>query len=536
MTHAEVIARALADAGVEYLFGLPGGEITAFIDACRRAGLKFVLAGHETSAAMIAQVVGEMTGTPGACAATLGPGATNLVSGVANAFLDRAPLLAFTAQLPAADLPTRTHQRIDLHALFSPITKRTVAVGSGDTEQLIRLCAALTLEPRPGPVHIALASDVATAEAAHTKDSATTLATSPREPKEGARGAQSVDEIAGRIRAAKLPLVLIGLGATPALAPAVRAFVERLGAPFLVTGKSKGILPADHPLFIGVASGLAIDRDIVETIRAADVILGIGFDPVECDKSWFAGVPIVAIDSAFMDEGDYRPRQCVGDVAALVAQLAEKLPAPQPWPADLFSARRKAIVREPQRESKKGSGLSVLSVLAALREIFPRDGVVTTDVGSHKFVAGQFWPVYEPGTFLMSNGLSSMGYGVPAAIGAQLARPQRSVMAIVGDGGMLMMTHELALIRELNLPVIILVLVDRSLSLIRAAQRKRGLQNYGVDFTPPDFAALAAAFGIRGESPKTIPDLRAVFHRALEERRPALVQVEIDVNEYFELV
>jgi acetolactate synthase I/II/III large subunit len=188
------------------------------------------------------------------------------------------------------------------------------------------------------------------------------------------------------------------------------------------------------------------------------------------------------------------------------------------------------------REPRKGSGLSVLAVLAALREIFPRDGVVTTDVGSHKFVAGQFWPVYEPGTFLMSNGLSSMGYGIPAAIGAQLARPERRVVAIVGDGGMLMMTHDLALIRELNLPVVILCLVDRSLSLIRAAQRKRKLPNYGVDFTPPDFAALAAAFGIRGESPKTMADLRAVFHHVLDSRRSALVQVEIDVTEYFELV
>ena len=533
MNNAEVIARTLAQAGVEYLFGLPGGEITAFIDACRRAGLKFVLTGHETSAAMIAQVVGEMTGTPGACAATLGPGATNLVSGVANAFLDRAPLLAFTAQMPAADLPTRTHQRIDLHALFSPITKRSVAIGSAETQQLINSCIALTLEPRPGPVHIALASDVAAAEAG--------LNCAPRAPSFGSRGAvftaraessASIDTIANRIRSAKLPLVLIGLGATPAIAPAVRAFVERLGAPFLVTGKSKGVLPDEHPLFLGVASGLAIDRDIVETIRGADVILGIGFDPVECDKSWFADVPIVAVDSAFMDEGDYRPQQCVGDIAALLAQLADKLPERQPWPADLFAARRKAIVRQPV----KTSGVSVLAVLAALREIFPRNGIVTTDVGSHKFVAGQFWPVYEPGTFLMSNGLSSMGYGVPAAIGAQLAQPERRVMTIVGDGGMLMMTHELALIRELNLPIVIVCLIDRSLSLIRVSQRKRGLPNYGVDFTPPDFAALASAFGIRGESPKTISDLRAVFQHALGDRRPALVQVEIDVNEYYDLV
>jgi acetolactate synthase I/II/III large subunit len=525
-THADVVARALADNGVEYVFGLPGGEITAFIDACRRAGIRFVLAAHETSAAMMAQVMGEMTGRPGVCAATLGPGAANLVSGVANALLDRAPLLAFTAQMPAADLSTRTHQRIDLNALFRPVTKRSVTIGGGDTASLMQECAALALKPRPGPVHIALPSDVANAEAAATASPSTL--TEDRET----RRSEAIENIAARIRDCQRPLVLLGLGATPALAAAIRTFVNRLGAPFLVTGKAKGIVSEDHPLFLGVASGLAIDRDIVETIRTADLVIGIGFDPVECDKTWFKTLDIVALDSAFMDEGDYRPMQCVGDIAVLLAQLDSMLPERRPWPADLLAARRNAILRTPGN----GDGLSPLAVLAALRSIFPRDGIVTTDVGAHKFVAGQFWTAYEPGTFLMSNGLSSMGFGVPAAIGAQLARPQRRVMAIVGDGGMLMTAHDLALIRELDLPIILVCLVDRSLSLIRVSQQRRGLPTYGVDFVPPDFAALAAAFGIRSETPKTIEEVQDVLGRALEESRPVFLQVEIDIHEYYELV
>lgn len=524
--HAEVVAQALAESGVECVFGLPGGEITALVDACRRAGIRFVLTAHETSAAIMAQVLGEMTGTPGACAATLGPGATNLVSGVANAYLDRAPLLAFTAQMPAADIATRTHQRIDLHALFAPITKRTVAVGAGDTGAMLRECAALALQPRPGPVHIALASDVA------VKD-ANTSATGQRPGDEAkrARTSATIEQIAARLSGSQRPLVLIGLGATPAMAPAVRAFVDRLGAPFLLTGKTKGMVAEDHPLFLGVASGLAIDRDIVETIRAADLLLGIGFDPVECDKSWFAQVEIAAIDPVFMDEGDYRPMQCVGDIVALLAQLAQAMPEARRWPAELFAARRKAIVRTP----REGKGISVLAALAAMREVFPRDGIVTTDVGAHKFIAGQFWTSYEPGTFLMSNGLSSMGFGIASAVGAQLARPERRVMAIVGDGGMLMMAHDLALIRELNLPLTIVCLVDRSLGLIRVAQKRRGFPAYGVDFVPPDFAAMAAAFGIHGESPKTMAELKDAFAQALEQRRPTLLQVDVDVDEYYDL-
>jgi acetolactate synthase-1/2/3 large subunit len=375
-------------------------------------------------------------------------------------------------------------------------------------------------------VHIALPSDVAAAET--TTMAAAAGAVEHRE----VRRAESIDKIAARIRDAKRPLVLVGLGATPALAPAVRAFVDRLGAPFLVTGKAKGIVSEDHPLFLGVASGLAIDRDIVETIRTADLVLGIGFDPVECDKSWFKSLDIVAVDSAFMDEGEYRPMQCVGEIAALLSQLGDLLPDRRPWPPDLLTARRRAIVRAPG----KGNGLSPLAVLATLRGLFPRDGIVTTDVGAHKFLAGQFWPVYEPGTFLMSNGLSSMGFGVPAAIGAQLARPQPRVMAIVGDGGMLMMAHDLTLIRELNLPIILVCLVDRSLSLIRVSQQRRGFPACGVDFVPPDFAAMAAAFGIRSESPKTLNDVKDAFGRALDESRPTLLHLEIDGREYDDLV
>src|SRR5712691_5828834 len=163
-TRAETIANALAARGVQYVFGLPGGEIVAFIDACRRAGLRFLLTGHESSAAWMAQVVGQMTGVPGVCAATLGPGATNLVTGVANAWLDRAPMLAITAQIPAAALPTMTHQRLPLQALFSPVTKGSFAVGTEDTVALVNRSVDLAAAPRPGPVHISLASDLAVKE------------------------------------------------------------------------------------------------------------------------------------------------------------------------------------------------------------------------------------------------------------------------------------------------------------------------------------------------------------------------------------
>lgn len=529
-THAEVMAATLAGRGVEYVFGLPGGEIVAFIDACRRAGLQFLLTGHEASAAWMAQVTGQISGVPGVCAATLGPGATNLVTAVANASLDRAPMLAVTAEIPEASYATYTHQRVPLRELFAPVTKRSVRIGAGDTAALTNESLDLAATPRPGPVHLALASDVAVGECAQ-----------PDSGPQGTLGLTQVEapiervvtQIAARINGAARSLVLVGLGAEPAAAPAIRGLIDKLAVPVLVSPKAKGIVREDHPLFAGVATGMAIDKDIVETIRSADLVLGIGFDPVECDKTWFADVNMVAIDSCSMAGGRYQPEEAIGNIADLVSRLAEAIDTPKAWPADLLARRKQAIARTPLAGAR---GLSPLRAIEELRSVFPRDGITTCDVGSHKLLMGQFWRSYEPGTFFMSNGLSGMGFGVPAAIAAQLASPGKPVLAVVGDGGMLMMLHDLALIRELKLPVVIVVLSDSSLSLIRLSAERRGFPPYGVDFQPPDFRAIAEAFGIAGRRVSSIAELRDAASRALEERRATVIEAPIDYREYYELI
>lgn len=523
-THAEVIAQVLAEQGTPYVFGVPGGEIAAFLEACRHAGIRFLLTGQESSAACMAQTFGQITGVPGVCAATLGPGATNLVTGVANALLDRAPLLAVTAQIPSAAFHTMTHQRIPLPELFAPITKGSVVLGAVDTAEAVARAIKLAAAPRPGPVHLMLPSDVAVQECETSG--------APRNCSDMPVMNDALAEAAARVNASQRPLVLIGLGVPPSAAPAVRSLVNRLRAPFLVTPKAKGILPEDAPLFLGVASGMAIDRDILETIRTADVVVGVGFDPVECDKTWFSEAEIVALDSVTMAAGNYRPAEFLGDVGTLAARLAT-LVEPNPWPESLVAERRRASVREAAASDR---ALSPLRLIEELRAVFPRDGVVTCDVGAHKLVLGQFWRAYEPGTFLLSNGLSGMGYGVPAAIAAQLAFPDRAVMAAVGDGGMLMMLHDLALIRELELPVITVVFSDRSLSLIRVSQHRQGFAPYGVDFSPPDFAIVAAAFGICGRRAATLEEARTAVEQALTSRTALVLDVPVDYREYYELL
>lgn len=523
-THAEVLAQTLARLGVEYIFGLPGGEIVAFMDACRRAGMRFVLAGHEASAAWMAQTVGQMTGIPGVCAATLGPGATNFVSGVANAFLDRAPLLAVTAQVPRAKYDTLTHQRLPLAELFRPITKGTVLVGETDTEDVARSGMQLAAAPRPGPVHLALPSDIAVQECAASGASKLRANDSVASP--------DISEVAARIAAANRPLVLVGLGAGPECAPSLRSFVHDLDAPFVVTPKVKGILPEDDPLFLGVASGMAIDDTIVETLRSADLIIAVGFDPVESTKTWFAEVPLVAIDSASMREGNYQPLEVIGDIPAVLDRLRAGLAA-KPWPEDLLQLRRKVIERAP---SEAGRGLSPLRALEELRAAFPRDAIATCDVGSHKLMMGQFWKSYEPGTFFLSNGLSCMGYGLPGAIAAQLVHRDRVVLAVVGDGGMLMMLHDLLLIRDLGLPIVVVVFVDGSLSLIRISEERRSLAPLGVDFAPPDFVQAASAFGVYARRANTTAEIREAVDQALSSRTALLLEVPIDYREYYALV
>jgi acetolactate synthase-1/2/3 large subunit len=234
-----------------------------------------------------------------------------------------------------------------------------------------------------------------------------------------------------------------------------------------------------------------------------------------------------------MGGGEYLPVEVIGNLISLIVALASTLTESKPWPKELLEDRAKGLKRLPRQSA---SGVSALALIEGLRSTFPRNGIVSCDVGSHKLMMGQFWRSYEPGTFFMSNGLSGMGYGIPAAIAAQLVYPDRAVMAVVGDGGMLMMTHDLVLIRELGLPIIIVVLVDNSLSLIRVSQERRGYPPCGVDFTGPQFDALANAFGIHGEKAASVADAQAAVGRGLERRTSLLLEVPVDLREYYELV
>ena len=530
-TNAEAIAAVLADAGIDHAFGLPGGEITVLIEACRRAGIQFYLTGHEASAAFMADVTGQITGRPGVCMATLGPGAMNLGLGVANALLDRSPVVAITADLSTAIAPHFPHQRLPLGRLFGAIAKASATVDGRGTGDLARRAIALAASAPPGPVHLALPSNLAPAAESAGAASDLALLHPGGTPSPGAaeNSAPALAEARDLLGGAERPLIVVGLGCTPADAPALRAFADRTGWPFIVTPKAKGMLPEDGPGFLGVVGGMAIDGAVMETVEQADVLLGVGFDPVECDKDWYVRSRIVNLSRASTAEGAYRPVEPLGGIAESLAALGGV--RPRRWSESVLAAARARIRPEPLAFPDP-AGISPLAALRALRDAAPHDTVLTCDVGSHKYYCGQFWTSYEPQTFFMSNGLSGMGYGVPAAIAAKLELRGRPVLAVTGDGGLSMMLHNLTFLRQYEVAVTIVCFVDASLSLIRVGQRRRGFDPYGVDFPPPRFEEIARGFGIEGVRAESTDALRRAVAAALGSGRPAVITVPIDGREY----
>jgi acetolactate synthase-1/2/3 large subunit len=502
---ADALADELAGAGVDRAFGLPGGEVLHLIDALTRRGITFTLCHHEAAAGVAAGVYGRARGTAGVALATLGPGASNLLFPLAGALLDREPLLAVSAQIPDSWPAVHTHQRLPLLEVFGPVTKFAAKVAPGGARATVRAALAAATSAPPGPAYLTLAAEDARAEAGPGGGAAWQAPELDSGPSAG-----SVRE---RLAAASAPLVLVGLGARWEAAPRLRAWLRGWGLAYGVTPKAKGMVAEDGPGFVGVFGGMALDSLLLEALRAADLVVGVGLDPVEIDKTWHAQREILWTDDAVAGE------------LALEA-------APRGW-ADPFGDVRR---RRREALARGGELLTPASVLRAAAAAAPPGTIVTTDVGSHKFLFGQFWPAAEPGAFWMSNGLSGMGYGLPAAIAVKLARPDRPVLAVLGDGGFAMSAAELSTARRAGAALAVLVISDASLSLIRLAQESRGLPRVGVDFDPLDCVRVAEGFGAEARRATTAPELESALRRALASGTVSVVEAPLDPELYSGLV
>ncbi|MGH2458478.1 MAG: thiamine pyrophosphate-binding protein [Chloroflexota bacterium] len=521
-TVARTIARKLAEGGVRYVFGHPGGEVAHLIEGLRQEGITFVLTHHEATAAFMAATWGELSGHPGVCLSTLGPGATNLLSGVAHAQLDRCPMIAITAQLATDRQIRATHQHLDLTSLFSPVTKASIEVATNNAATAVEHAFYLATTERPGPVHLEIPSDVATQPHVGGERGV-------RFGNLGSPTPPAVDEARRLLGAARRPALLVGIGAARCgAADDLRALAEALGAPVVTTPKAKGIFPEDHPLAAGVMdmTGEAI---VNELLRESDLLVTAGFDVVELIKPWAFEAPLIHVDTAPNVDQLYTARvEVVGNVATALRQLADHA-AKGAWPDGRIAEHRRRLRAALAPSS---AGMAPHTVMEIVRAALPRDGVVASDVGAHKILLGQVWAAYEPRTYLVSNGISSMGTGLPAALAARLYFPDRPAVAIVGDGGLAMYLGELETAVRLGVSLPIVVLVDGSLSLIKLGQVQRGYQPSGVDFQNPRFAELAGCFGATGVRADSPESMKQAIESALERRGVTLIEAVVDARAY----
>ena len=529
-TCAAVLARTLREAGITRMFGLPGGEILEFIHAAKREGIEFLLTRHEAAASFMADVTGQIQRTPGVCVSTLGPGAVNMTLGVANAYLDRSPVLAITATMSAAASPFATHQNLDLNAVYRPFTKMAITLDGENTASKVRRALAVSVAPRMGPVHIAIPSDVARQPERPPGEKETMPMIAPPHPPH----ADALQRVAAELAAARRPIVALGLDLNPLDdAGPVRQFVERLGVPVFVTPKAKGMFPEDHPLFCGVCAGVAGDSVVMDLFRRSDLILGIGFEPVESDKLWHRDMKLVSVSPVSIAAGEYRPHaEAVGDLTAALAALAARSPGPYEWTAEEMAGFRAELAGVLRPAVRPSGALSGYELTCRLRELMPRDTILATDVGAIKSITSQAWASYAPLTFFESNGLSAMSYALPAAMAARLQFPDRPVLCTIGDGGFGMTSAEIETCVRERIHFITVVYNDSSLSLIHVAQANRGHAPYGVDHGSVDFAAVAAAMGARASRVRTMAELDAAVQAALATDAPVVIDALVDPTEY----
>jgi len=553
---AELLARYLHDAGLRHVSGYPGESVIDFMEAARHRGIEVVSAVRETSVAFMAEAAALVTGRPGICMSTLGPGSTALLNGVAGANLDRAPVLAISGQIESSREQFFTHQVIDHGRMFAPVTKLALRLEAVSAEVVIRRALRTATAERPGAVHLTVTTDTwarpaGVVSAGLGAEPATGAGSAAGAGAVGSAGAavmlpplgpaaESLDVYGGGdplrvLHAARRPVILAGPAALRCGAgPDLVRLAELAGIPVVVSPMAKGVFPEDHPYFAGVLD-MAGHRVLWDLLAGADLIVTAGFDPVELISPWSVATPVLHLDTTpNTDQVYFAAHELVGDVGALLGWVAIQWSGPPRW-SEREVAEHRARLRAAWQDGRAEGRLNPSDVVAIARQAAPADAIVTTDVGSHKIMAGQVWSASRPRSVLMTNGLSAMGFGVPAAIAARLSCPDQPVLALVGDGGFAMTATEMRIAAELGLPVTVVVFADASLNRIELRQQLMGYPPTGTRLGGTDLPALAEAMGcdgVRAETPAALEKALSDLGTRSAGSRPLVVEARIDPSEY----
>jgi len=526
---SQVMASYIKEAGITHVFGYPGDPNVEFMESLRRHGVQFVLGRREGTSGFMAQAYAMLTGRPGVAMSTLGPGSSNMVNPVANAFLDKYPMIAISGQIETARDGVFTHQVLNHNALFSPISKWTVQIQPSNAGTVMRRALRTALAERPGPVHITCHSDTAGAECKDDK-----VLVPPLYPvSHGIQAYGGKDgDVKRRMAKARRPVIVTGTSALRAGATAkLETFAETYGCPVIVGPMSKGVIAEDHPCYAGTID-MACNGFLWDFLQGSDLILCVGFDAVELIKPWKLSAPTIHIDSVANTDQVYPAEiELVGAVGEILDSLRAQYRGQPKWSEKQIARHRDRLFKLYYSGRVKGK-LNPTDVVDVVREVMPRDTIVSCDVGSHKHLIGQGWKAYEPKSVLMTNGLSTMGFSLPAAIVSALVNPKTPALCFIGDGSLAMVQSELRLASTLKLPIIVVVFCDNSLNRIELKQMARRYPSWGTLIDTTDIPTLAHSMGCDGLNVSTAAQLEKALSDYRPKGRPLVIGALIDPEQY----
>jgi acetolactate synthase I/II/III large subunit len=537
MRTSDLLVRCLENEGVEFIFGIPGEENLDVMDSLLASNIRFVEARHEQGAAFMADVHGRLTGKAGVCLSTLGPGATNLLTGVADAYLDRAPLVAITGQAALDRMHKESHQYIDVRAMFGPITKWTGEIFKPSIiPEAVRKAFKVAQMEKPGSTHLELPEDVAREDVQDPNHVAPLRVQSPVVPEPLAGQVTRAVEIIGKSRR---PLLLAGNGVIRGDGyEAVRRLARHLNIPVVHTFMAKGIMPDSDPLSL-YTIGLRMHDYIADVVAQSDAVVAVGYDFVEyapCLWNPDRDKHIVHVDvsPAEVDAHYIVDVGVLGDISLSLDRIGEQVsPFGISWAKQCRERIDAALTEE--WDGAPSWPLRPQQIVHELRKALLPDAIVISDVGAHKLWMARLYPCDAPNTCIISNGFAAMGIALPGAIAAQLLFPRRQVLAVVGDAGFLMNSQEMETAVRLRLPIVVLVWKDNGYGVIRWHQQVRFGRTSGVEFGNPDFVAYAQSFGARGYSVDGPTELRPVLQEALTCGKPAVIDCPVDYTENLRL-
>ncbi|MBE9562608.1 MAG: acetolactate synthase large subunit [Proteobacteria bacterium] len=527
MKSSDLFVKALENENVEYIFGIPGEENLDFLDSLRKSSIKLILTRHEQGAGFMAATYGRLTGKPGVCLSTLGPGATNLITPAAYAQLGAMPMVMITGQKPIKKSKQGQFQIVNIVNLMRPITKYTKQIVNGNNiPSVIREAFRIATEERPGAVHIELPEDIAAEET----DSKLFDVVGHRRP--------DADEIVAKqaakmIETAEMPLLLIGAGANrKRTSEALNFFVDKTGIPFFNTQLGKGVVDERHPKFLGTAA--LSDNDFIHcAINRSDLIINIGHDVIEKPPFFMEknGKKVIHVNffPAQVDDVYFPQLNVVGDIATSVQRIANHVNGS--WDFSYFE-QLKTQIDSLLSKYFKDNRFPILPqrLVKIVRKKLPEDGIITLDNGIYKIWFARNYKCFHPNTMLLDNALATMGAGVASAITAKLIYPNKKVIAVSGDGGFMMNSQELETAVRLGLNFIVIILNDKGYGMIKWKQEGMGFENFGLDYNNPDFVKYAESYGAIGHRPNSCDEFAEILEQSLNKDGVHVIDLAVDYS------